>query len=50
MKYYQDFLNSLDKKKIQGYCKKCIERIDCPFMVEHPITRFKECETLQEVF
>lgn len=48
--FYQDYLDGLDSNAIERYCKKCNECEECPLMEDHPVNRFQECETLQEVF
>lgn len=52
--FYHDYLDHLDKSKINKYCKNCHENKDalCELMGDRcgAITRFCECDVLQEVF
>lgn len=48
--FYQDYLDGLNSNAIERYCKKCIECKICPLMEDHPVDRFQECDSLQDVF
>ena len=52
--FYRDYLDHLDKKKINKYCKNCGESKNglCDLVCEGcgAITRFCDCDILQEVF
>lgn len=49
--FYQEYLNSLPKTRINQYCRRCPEYTEFCDVARAPVQdRFCECEELQEMF
>jgi hypothetical protein len=49
--FYDSYLQQINKDAIKETCKKCPDYKEfCDLSLEHPITRFCECDYLQRIY
>jgi hypothetical protein len=51
VQFYDSYLKQINQSAIKATCKKCPDYNDfCDISHDHPLTRFCECEYLQNIY